>query len=78
MPGKSAAWRMSEVAAYDVAVELANTLIAELMWRADGAAGVSSDIISLRTELELVDPRDRKSVELFTQDVERRIEDARE
>lgn len=75
MRGRLAAWRMSDVAAYDIAVELANTLTAELIHQFSGDAGrAATEINALRTELYAVDPSDRTAVEELVASFEERIE----
>lgn len=75
MRGKPSAWRMSDTAAYDVAVELANALIAGIVGQeGDDRAHAATHISALRAELHVVDPSDRAAVENLIASIEQRIE----
>jgi hypothetical protein len=74
MSGRAAAWHASDVASYDVAVELTNALTAYvLQGAAEDDPRATSQIVALRRELQLLDPGDRASVESFTSAVFERI-----
>jgi len=63
MTGRAAAWHASDVASFDVAVELSHALTAHLM-KHTAASGVDStaEIIALRRTVATTDPSDSAAV----------------
>ena len=74
MAGQAATWHASDVASFDVAVELTHALTASVLQRrADEGFRARDEIIALRRALASLDPSDRAAVESFTSVLSDRI-----
>lgn len=74
MPAKAAAWHTSDVVSFDVAVELTNVLVAQLMRRADqSGADPRDEIRAARERLVALDSDDAAAVAALTEDLVARI-----
>jgi len=74
MTGRAAAWHASDVASFDVAVELAHALTAHLLKRtaADGD-DFTAEILAIRRTIATTDPSDSAAVEALTSSITDRI-----
>lgn len=74
MTGRAAAWHASDVASFDVAVELSHALTAHLLKRAaESGVDPTDEIIALRRTVETADPRDSAAVLALTASIADRI-----
>lgn len=74
MPGQAATWHASDVARFDVAVELTHALTASILQRpADEDFRARDEIIALRRAVMSLDPGDHAGVESFTSVLSDRI-----
>ena len=74
MTGRAAAWHASDVASFDVLVELSHALTAHLLKR--GAASgddFTAEILALRRTVATTDPSDSAAVEVLTRSITDRI-----
>jgi len=74
MTGRAAAWHASDVASFDVAVELSHALTAHLVKR--GAASgddFTAEILAIRRRIATTDPSDSAAVVAATRSITDRI-----
>jgi len=74
MTGSAAAWHASDVASFDVAVELSHALTAHLLKRrAASGDAFTAEILALRRTVAMTDPSDSAALMALTRSITDRI-----
>ncbi len=74
MTGRAAAWHASDVASFDVAVELSHALTAHLLKHtAESEVDSTAEIVARRRAVDTADPYDSAAVQALTASIADRI-----